>query len=346
MHRITAALLALAATASAGLPTSGLPAGKPDFALHLSNETLDQTQVGKALTGALEEQVNANAVVAVLRKELGFVLDEDFRDLTTVGNVGDRRSFVTLVRGKFNRATIEAFASRNNVPSRTVRGLKAWDVRPLAEAVAKAAGKELGNQAESIDSQLVIVNATTVVIADAGNLEAAVAAAAGTTPWKNTGLARAAASVQNGWLLVAADVAAIEDAAAARRTITEETSPEAKAAIAKRTGAKLVTLAAGENNTDVMLRVLADFVDEASAKGNIAKIKGWLGLATMLTMPTENDTPDMAARKADGAEILRRITITQQGASAEAKLDYPIQKVAQSIVNAAKTSREKDAKGK
>jgi len=136
------ALLAFSTIASAGLPTSGLPSGNTDIAVHVSNETLDKTQIGKALTDAFTGEIDANKVVIALKSELGFELDEDFRDLTVVAKAGDEKSFVALVRGKFNKARIEAFAATNKVPNHTVKGLKAWDARALGDAIAKAAGTE------------------------------------------------------------------------------------------------------------------------------------------------------------------------------------------------------------
>jgi len=347
MNRIlTTALLALAAGIQAGLPTAGLPSGNADIAIHVSNETVDQTQVGAAVTSAFRSEIDANAVVATLKKELGFDLDEDFRDATVIGKAGDEQSFVALVRGKFNKARIESFAAANGVASRTVAGLKAWDLRALGEAVAKAAGKETGSKAGNGTPEVVIVDGNTIVIADASGIEKALAAATGATPWKHEGLNRAAASVQNGWLLVSADVAAIESAAKDKRKADANASPEAKASLAKRSGAKVVTVALGENTSDVTLRVHADFVDEAAAKKSVGDAKGMLGFGAMLTMPAENDNADTAAKKATGADLLRRISITQNGASADATLDYPIQKLAQAIVEAAKIRREKAAGGK
>lgn len=349
MNRIlTTALLALAAGTQAALPTSGLPSGNTDIAIHISNETLDQTMVGKALTSSFQGQVDANNVVIALKRELGFGLDEDFRDVTLVAKGGDRKSLVALLRGKLDKARIEAFAAKNNVASHPVRGLKAWDLRALGQAISKAAGNtETASAASDDSSRIVIIDGNTAVIADESNIERAVVAATSGSPWRHEGLTRAAGSVQNGWLLASADVAAIEEAEAARRKVPEDASPEAKAALAKRSGAKVVTLALGENTTDLTLRVHADFVDEAAAKKNVAQIKGMLGFGAMLTMPAETDSAEQAANKATGADLLRRINVTQSGSTADASLDYPIQKLAQAIVRAAEIAREKKAaKGK
>ncbi len=347
MNRIlNTALLALAAGLQAGLPTAGLPSGNADVAVHISNETVDQTQIGAALTAAFQAEVDANAIVATLKKELGFELDEDFRDLTVAGNASNEKSFVALVRGKFNKARIEAYASSNSVPSRTVSGLKAWDLRALGEAIAKSAGTQTSNRDANVAIEVVIVDGNTIVIAETSNVERALAAVTNATPWKHDGLSSAAASVQNGWLLISADVAAIEAAAKDKRKASADASPEAKASLSKRSGAKVVTVALGENTSDVTLRVHADFVDEAAAKKSVSDAKGMLGFGAMLTMPAESDNADAAAKKANAADLLRRITITQNGAAADANLDYPIQKVAQMILDAAKSRREKTASGK
>jgi hypothetical protein len=341
------ALIAFSAVASAGLPTSGLPSGSTDIAVHVSNETLDKTQIGKALTGAFTGEIDANKVVIALKNELGFELDEDFRDLTVVAKAGDEKSFVALVRGKFNKARIEAFAATNKVPNHNVKGLKAWDARALGDAIAKAAGTESSKENPNMTVELVIVDGNTVVVAEASNIERAVAAATSNTPWKHAGLSTADASVKNGWLLVSANVAAIEEAEAAKRKSVATDPPEAKTALAKRSGVKAVILALGENATDVTLRVHADFVDEAAAKKNISQAKGMLGFGSMLTMPADGDSAEAAANKATGSDLIRRITITQNGAAGDATLDYPIQKLAQSIVRAAEARREKSAgKGK
>lgn len=305
-HILTTALLALAAGASAGLPKSGLPAGKTDVAFHLSNETVDQTQIGKALTSAFQADVDANKIVIALKKELGFELDEDFRDVTAVGNAGDEKSFVALLRGKFNKARIEAFANANKVPARDVRGLKAWDARALGDAIAKAAGTEPAKANARLTTEIVIVDGSTIVIAEASNIDNAVAAATGGTPWRHEGLA-------------------------------------ASAALARRSGAKGVTLALGENTTDVTLRIHADFVDEAAAKKKVGEAKGMLGFGAMMMMPADKDSPEAAANKAALAELIRRITITQDGAAADANLDYPVQKLAQQLVEIALKRREKAA---
>lgn len=339
---LTTALLALAAAAGAGLPTAGLPAGNTTFGLHLSNETIDQTQLGKALTSAFQAEVDADPVVATLKRELGFTLDEDFRDLTVVGNIGDEKSPVALVRGKFNKARIEDFAARNGVPSRAVKGLKAWDIEALGAAIAKAAGKE-ADTANKGNGEIVIVDGNTVVIADASAIERAVAAATAGTPWKNEGLSRAAASVQNGWLLISADVAAIEAYQAAQREASDEPPSGAPA---KKSGIKVLTLATGESSTDLTLRAHADCVDEAAAKRNVAQAKGLLGFGAMLTLPGENDSEDVAAQKESAGDLIRRISISQSGSAINASLDYPIQKVAQNILRAAQLRKEQKAGAK
>lgn len=344
-HILTTALLVLAAGASAGLPTSGLPSGKTDIAFHLSNETVDQTQIGKALTSTFQADIDANKVVVAIKKELGFELDEDFRDVTAIGNAGDEKSFVALIRGKFNKARIESFATANKVPSRTVRGLKAWDARALGDAIAKAAGTEAAKANTKLTTEIVIVDGNTVVIAEASNIDRAVAAATAGTPWKHEGLTRAAGSVQNGWLLVSADVAAIENAEAAKRQVPADATPEAKAALAKRSGAKAVLVGLGENTTDVTLRIHADFVDEAAAKKKVAEAKGMLGFGAMMMMPSEKDTDEAAANKATLADLIRRINITQSGDAADANLDYPVQKLAQQLVEIALKRRAKAAAG-
>jgi len=341
------ALLAFSAIASAGLPTSGLPSGNTDIAVHVSNETIDQTQIGKALTNAFLGEIEANNVVVALKNELGFVLDEDFRDLTVIAKAGDEKSFIALIRGKFNKARIEAFATTNKVPNRTVKGLKAWDARALGDAIAKAAGTEASKENADVSVELVIVDGNTVVAAEASNIERAVTAATSNKAWKHAGLSTAEASVKNGWLLISANVAAIEEAEAAKRKSVATDTPEAKTALAKRSGVKAVILALGENATDVTLRINAEFVDEAAAKKNISQAKGMLGFGSMLTMAADGDSAEVAANKATGADVIRRINITQNGAVGNATLDYPIQKLAQTIVRAAEARREKAAgKGK
>ena len=340
------ALIAFSAVVSAGLPTRGLPSGNTDIAVHISNETIDNTQIGKALTDAFLGEIEANTVVIALKNELGFVLDEDFRDVTVVAKAGDEKSVTALIRGKFNKARIEAFAAANKVPSRTVKGLKAWDAQAFGNAVAKAAGSEPDKSNPSITAELVIVDGNTIVAAETSNIERAVTAATSSNPWKHTGLSTAEASVKNGWLLISANVAAIEEAEAAKRKPDATTSTEGKAALAKRSGVKAVILALGENATDVTLRINAEFVDEAAAKKNISQAKGMLGFSSMLTMAADGDSAEVAANKATGADLIRRITITQNGATGDATLDYPIQKLAQTIVRAAEARREKAAKGK
>lgn len=341
------ALVAFSAVVSAGLPTSGLPSDSADLAVHVSNETIDKTQIGKALTDAFIGEIDANKVVIALKNELGFELDEDFRDVTVVANAGDEKSFVALVRGKFNKARIEAFASANKVPNRTVKGLKAWDAQAFGNAIAKASGSEPTKSSPSMTVELVIVDGSTVVAAETSNIERAVTAATSSKPWKHAGLTTADASVKNGWLLISANVAAIEEAEAAKRKPDATATPEAKAALAKRSGVKAVIVGLGESATDVTLRVHADFVDEAAAKKNISQAKGMLGFGSMLTMPADGDSAEVAANKATGSDLIRRITITQNGATGDATLDYPIQKLAQSIVRAAEARREKAAgKGK
>lgn len=343
-HLLSLALIGFTAGAYAGIPTSGLPSGKSDIALHISNETVDQTQIGKALTSAFQADVDANKVIIALKNELGFELDEDFRDLTAIVNASDDNNFVALVRGKFNKARIEAFATANQVNQRAVRGLKAWNLHDFISAIAKASDSEVGPK-DKRETQIVIVDGNTVIIAQPDNLDQAVAAATSGKSWKHDGLSRAAASVQNGWILVSADVAAIEAAEAAKRKVPADASPEAKSAATKRSGAKTVMLALGESATDVTLRIHADFVDEATAKKKVAEAKGLLGFVSMATMPGENDSADEAANKATAADLLRRLSITQSGAAADANLDYPVQKLAQQLIEAATKRRAKATTG-
>jgi hypothetical protein len=333
---LTCALVALAAAAQAALPTSGLPSGDHAIAAHISAETFYASKIGKALELAADKDAKEEPNIRKLRESLGIDLEKDIRDATIVGKITSGNPDISgLIRGRFNKDKIEGFASSRKVPHKTVAGLKAWKADSLIEAV-------LGESAEAAEEDgpvlyVVIVDGSTLVLASDTMLASAVAAAKDNKPWKHAGLTEAAATTSNAWVMVAADVQAIEKLSAAD-------DPDAKPS-----GAKTASLGLGEDAKNLLVRLNATFVDAAKAKDAIAQFQGLVGFAQLGLMANPDDSPEDAANKVIGRQLLQSLKSSVDGTKASISIDYPIEKAVIAMLKAlaeANSQAEAAPKGK
>jgi hypothetical protein len=317
---LTCALVALAAATQAALPTSGLPSGEHAIAAHISVETFYASKIGKALELAAGKDAKEEPNIRKLRESLGINLEKDIRDATIVGKINSGSPDISgLIRGRFNKDKIEGFASSRKIPHKTVAGLKAWKADSLMEAV-------LGNLDEAAEDgqvlYVVIVDGSTLVLASETMLASAVAAAKDNKPWKHAGLTEAAATTSNAWVIVAADVQAIEKLSAAD-------DPDAEPS-----GAKTASLGLGEDAKNLLVRLNATFVDAAKAKDAIAQFQGLVGFAQIGLMANPDDSPEDAANKVIGRQLLQSLKSSVDGAKASISIDYPIEKAVLAMLKA------------
>ena len=322
--QLTCALLALAAAAQAALPSSGLPSGDFPIAAHVSAETFNATKLGRAFNLANETDAENAATNRKVRERLGIDLSKDVRDLTLQArpSAGDQVAahYCGLLRGRFDKAKIESFAASRQVPSRPVAGLKAWEGDRLVKAVLD--DTEPDNSKDSGEFYVVILDGSTLLFADEPLLAEAVAAAKANLPWKHAGLSQAAAAASNSWLVLAADVLAIEKLGAADK-------PDSKPS-----GAKTANLSVGESATDMQVRVNVAFVSEAKAKEALTQLQGLLGFAQLGLMPNPEDSPEDAKRKQDTLQLVQSLKVSGEGTGLRASLDYPVDKAVVALLNA------------
>lgn len=319
---LSCALLALVAVAQAALPTSGLPAGDFPFAAHISAEAFNGTKLGQALNLASAANPENAETTRQVKERLGLDLNKDLRDLTFQFRMspGGSPDIAGVVRGTFNKAKIESFAEASKVPHKVVAGLKAWEGDRLLKAVAD--DKEPDNSKSDEEFYVVIVDGTTLLVADETLLAESVAAAKANRPWRHDGLAEAVASASNAWLVAAADVQAIEK-------LNPSDDPESQPS-----GAKTGNLATGENAKDIQVRLNADFVSEAKAKDALAQLQGLIGFAQLGLMPNEEDTPADAQNKRDLLGVVQGLKVTNNGTKLALSLDYPVEKALQALLKA------------
>lgn len=318
---LSCALLALVAAAQAALPTSGLPTGEYPVAIHVSAETLNATKLGQALNLAFSADPENAETVRKVKERLGYDLTKDLRDLTFQGTIKDGESnWSGILRGRFDKARIESFAASRQIPGKTVSGLKAWEGDRLLKALAD--DPEPDNSKDDREFYVVILDGSTLLIADETMLAPAVAAAKSNLPWKHAGLAEAAASASNAWLVAAADVQAIEK-------LNASGDPDSRPS-----GAKTANLALGEGAQDVQVRINADFLSEKKAKEALAQLQGLLGLAQLGLAPSDEDTPEDARNKRDLQLLIQGLKVTGNGAKLAVSLDYPVSKAVEALLKA------------
>jgi hypothetical protein len=316
---LSCALLALASAAQAALPTSGLASGDYPLAAHVSGEAFAGTKLGKALELAqVGDKQNADLTRKV-KDRLGLDLNKDLRDITLQAKMRDGApSLSGLIRGKFDKSKIEGFAASRKVAHKTVAGVKAWD---LSQLVAQASDANLDAE-EKVDAHVVILDNSTLILASEAEVAGAVAAAKANLPWKHAGLAEAVSKASNAWLVVAADIQALEKLSAAD-------DPDATPS-----GAKTGNIGLGEDARNLQVRINADFVSEAKAKDSLAQLQGLLGFAQLGLLPNEEDSPEEAANKRDLATLVRGLKAEGSGSKLSVSLDYPVEKAIEALLKA------------
>jgi len=335
---LSCALLALAAAAQAALPTSGLPSGDYPIAAHISAESFAATKLGKALELASASDAEEAATLRKIKERLGLDLNKDVRDITlqaAPAKGGDARAdFSGLLRGRFDKSKIEGFAASRKVPHKTIAGLKAWEGDRLLKALTD--DTEPDNSKSDGEFYVVVLDGSTLVLADEPLLDSAVAAAKANLPWKHAGLAEAVSKASNAWLVIAADIQAVEKLNAAN-------DPEAAPS-----GAKTGNIGLGEDAKNVQIRVNADFISEAKAKDSLAQLQGLLGFAQLGLMPNAEDSPEDAKNKRDLLLLVQGLKVDGSGNKLSISLDYPVEKAVEALLKAVAEAKAAEAapKGK
>jgi len=318
-HLLTCALLALVAAAQAALPTSGLPNSDHPLVVHVSLEAADKTKVGKVMMDEIDRQSKADADAKRGFELMGISGIRDIRDITLLMDPSDESKprVVGLLRGKFDKSRIESFATEKKVASRTVAGLRAWSASGL-DAALGALGKPVVAQEQEFF--MIVADDTTIVVADEASLLGAAEALKANKPWRQAELAGSMAAISGGWMAARVDVLAMEAAQAGKAGNGQATEPPS--------GAKTFTLSAGENASDIQLRGDMTFVSAQKATEAVTQAKGLLGFAQLGLMPSQEDTPEDAAKKADLLAVVQRLKIDQAGDRASLDVVFPAAKAA------------------
>jgi hypothetical protein len=330
---LSCALIALAAAAQAALPTSGLSSGDYPLAAHVSAEAFAATKLGKALELAHAGDKENTDLTRKVKDRLGLDLNKDLRDITLQAKLKEGSpSLSGLIRGKFDKSKIEGFATSRKVAHKTIAGLKAWDLSQLLAQVSD----ETPDPKETADAHVIILDNSTLILASEAELAGAVAAAKANLPWKHAGLSEAVAKASKAWLVVAADVQAIEK-------LNADDDPDATPS-----GAKTGNIGLGEDARNVQVRANADFVSEAKAKESLAQLQGLLGFAQLGLMPNQEDSAEDAKNKRDLLLLVQGLKVEGSGNKLSVSLDYPVEKAIEALLKAIAEGKAQSAgpKGK
>lgn len=315
---LTGAILALVAAAQAALPTSGLPNTNHPLVVHVSLEAADKTKVGRVMVDEFDRQAKADESAKRGFELMGISGLRDIRDITLLADPSDdaKPRLIGLLRGKFNKAKIEGFATEKKVASRTVAGLKAWSASGLDGALGVLG---TSGPADGQDFFMIVADDSTIVFADEASLLGAAEALKANKPWNQAALSGSMAATSGGWMAAHIDVLAMEAAQAAQADPAQPSQPS---------GAKTFTFAAGENASDVHFHGDMTFVSSQKATEAVTQAKGMLGFLQLGLMPSPEDGPDDAAKKADLLALVQRLKIELAGDRASIDITYPAAKAA------------------
>lgn len=316
---ITCASLALVAVAQAALPTSGLPNGNHPLVVHVSLEAADKSKVGRLMVDEMDRQTKSDEGAKRSFELMGISGIRDIRDITLLADPSDSEKprIIGLLRGKFNKSKIEGFAADKKVASLNVAGLKAWSASGLDSALGT-----LGSTAAAQDQDffMIVADDSTILISDEASLLGAAEALKANKPWKQAALSGSMAATTGGWMAAHIDVLAMEAAQAASADPSQPSQPS---------GAKTFTFAAGENPTDIHLHGDMTFVSSQKATEAVTQAKGMLGFLQLGLMPSTEDGPEDAAKKADLLALVQRLKLEQNGDRASLDITYPAAKAAE-----------------
>jgi hypothetical protein len=317
-------LLLAFGSAQAALNTESLPAGAVGI-VGFDVTAFRATKVGQAIVKFAELKAKNIEASRQLNEKLGI---DSAKDLTEVvvgiypgadGKVAaDNASGVVLIRGKFQPAAIDAFGTKNGLPSKTFGNRQAWKAGPFIE---KLSGEKPKDKAQV--AYLVAYSPSLIMIASEEFLGRALDAADRheKTSLLPAGVAKRFQSVPNGWAFLYADL-----------TKTNGTKQEI--------GAENLALALGENAADLSLAATADFVSPEKADATLKLLKGLQGAAMIGLMNDAGKSPEEKENMTLLSELVQKIRLGGEGKTITLDLDFPADKAMKAILKAIEKSQQ------
>lgn len=316
MRLISALILTLAfASARAALNTEDLPAGAVGV-VGVDISAFRASKVGQALEKLASMKAKDLEASRKLNDQLGIDSKKDLREIVVAiypgadGKVAEKdASGVVLVRGKFTPASVDAFGAKNGIPSKIIGKHKAWEA---AMFIAKLTGEKPKDNAK--DAYVVAHSENLLLLAGAEFIERALDSA---DRHENAALLPAAvatkfAAVPQGWLYLYADA-----------TKMKNTKQEI--------GAENLSLAIGENTTDLQVATAADFVAAEKATAMRRQLVGLQAFASIGLSDSDGKNPGQKEDQALLLELVQKIRIAGDGKTVTLDLDFPADKAVQAI---------------
>lgn len=314
-------------TAHAAGETQGLPADAAG-AVFVSNEVIDRTVFGQALSAAFKKDVTQNATTQALEAKLGIRIDEDIKEITAglyppAAANPEEPIVVVLIRGTFNPVRIEDYARTQKVPSTTFGKYKAWDITRLMEVVTGTP-----NQAVNQDGVLLAYSQDLLVLCSKTKVAETLAALAGQAPsWKlNSILQKQKGALSNNGVYVYVDLLKV--------------AAESEKADIREKGLQEITFSLGEANLNLQGQLTLLFTDESKATGAAIEAKTLLAAldaASVLGMLGKK--PEEAANLKKVTDLLQKIELTTDGRVLTAKLSYPAEAAVTALIEAIKKAQ-------
>ncbi len=316
-------------SAQAAVDPRGIPADAVGL-VYVSNEVLDRTVLGRALSTAFKADVTQSQVSRQLEEKLGVRLDEDLQDLhagifpAPATEPEGEPDVVALFRGRFTPARIDAFARSNKVPATTVGKYVGWDAAKFIQALTG----ETSAPADPKPGLIIAYSKDILILASPRRAEATLAALNGkASSWQAPAGLSSKETPSNQWLFAYIDV--LKAAKPTDRAEVEES------------GIQSVTFALGESTTDLQVRLTATFTDADKAALMLIQAKA---LPTMLdgalTLAAAGKKPEEVAAMEKFQDLIHKIQITGSGSTISAQLNYPTKDAATALLEAVKKAKQ------
>lgn len=313
--RLALILLLAVSSARAELNTESLPAGAVGL-VAIDIAAFRRTKFGQALEGLANMKGKDLEASRKLSEQLGVDSKKDLHDLIIAiypdadGKVSEKNaSGVVLIRGKFQPKTIDAFGTKNGIPSKVVGKHKAWEAGAFIE---KFSGEK--PKPETKDAYVVAHSETLLIVAGAEFLERALTAAdhhekAALLP---APISAKFAAAQQGWLYLYADASKMK-------------RPD------NQVGLENLSLVLGENASDVQLATAADFVSAEKAATMRKQLAALQAIAPLGLSETDGKSASQKEDQALLLELVQKIRIGGVGKQLTLALDFPADKAVRAI---------------
>ena len=327
-HLLLLAALTLGLAPAQAVDTKGLPAAGAGGFVHVSVRQLDQSKFGTAIDKAFGDEFRASQIFRDLKEKLGLDLEQDLQDVTLVfyprDTAGDA-AIVGVLHGRFDVPKIERFAKSGNVSSRAVGKFTAWNADELGHAL----DAKHDAQSKRGIPYVIPISATTLLIADADVLPAAIDAYTGAQPsfQPAAGLAARLADPVAPFLLADFDAAAMKMPA-------------------DQNGLLHAWVTLGEVGPNLVLSLDATLITAGKADQIASQVKGLAGMIGLGLMDETNKSAEQIAGQRILSALLESLKAEAKGDHAVLSISYDAEKAAMGLIKAVIAQKVKAATGK